>query len=102
VISADGGRTPNKKRGAKLPRLCAENGVTLILLSPNVHGRKTIDKARTILSVWDRIIEIATDPACRGKRFMLEPSDRTNVAVGRITERPVRFRSDEGQGHVPD
>src|SRR4051794_7320785 len=62
VISADGGRKPNKNRGKKLPQLCAECGITLILLSPAVHNRNSFDKTRTILSVWDQIVEIAADP----------------------------------------
>ncbi len=53
VISADGGRQPNRRRGKKLPHLCAEYGITLIVLSPAVHQRKALDKARTILSAWD-------------------------------------------------
>lgn len=87
VISADGGRTPNKRRGKKLPRLCIEYGVTLVILSPKVHARKSFDKVRTILSVWDRLIEIATDEACLGRRYMLEPSDPENPEVGRLTKR---------------
>ena len=89
VISADGGRGPNKKRGAKLPRLCAENGVTLILLSPKVHERKVLDKTRTIISVWDRIVEIASDPACRGRRFMVESLGQQNLVLQRRASRTV-------------
>ena len=83
VISADRGHS----RGKKLPRLCAEYGVTLVILSPRVHARKSSDKVRTILSVWDRLIEIATDEACLGHRYMLEPSDPENPEVGRLTKR---------------
>lgn len=90
VISADGGRTPNKGRGRKLPQLCMEYGITLILLSPVVHNRKSFDKARTILSVWDRILEIAADRAHRGKRFMIEPRNPTNPGVGRMIEKSAR------------
>jgi len=90
VISADGGRTPNKNRGKKLPRLCAEYGVTLILLSPTVHNRKSFDKTRTIISVWDQIVEIAADPSKRGNRYMLEPLNQDNPGVGRLVERPIR------------
>jgi hypothetical protein len=88
VISADGGRTPNKNRGQKLPCLCVEYKVTLVILSPKVHGRKSFDKVRTIVSVWDRLLEIATDEACLGRRYMLEPSDPENVGIGRLSERP--------------
>ena len=87
VISADGGRTPNRGRGGKLPQLCADFGVTLIILSPRVHNRTAFDKTRTILSVWNRIVEVATDESCRGRRYMLEPTDPNNFGVGRVTER---------------
>lgn len=87
VISADGARTPNRNRGKKLPRLCVEYGVTLVLLSPKVHGRKSFDKVRTIISVWDRLVEIAADESCRGRRYMLEPLGIENLGVGRLTER---------------
>lgn len=93
VISADGGRTPNKKRGKKLPQLCIEYGITLIILSPAVHNRKSFDKARTIISVWDQIL-IATDPSKRGKRYMLEPLSQkyqNNLAVGQLVEKPLRL-----------
>jgi hypothetical protein len=106
VISADGGRTPNKRRGKKLPRLCAENGITLILLSPAVHNRKAFDKTRTILSVWDQIVEIAVDPSLRGKRYMLEPLNPGNPGVGRLVERPLRSqpivpRTSDDAGEAP-
>jgi hypothetical protein len=95
IISADGGRKPNKGRGKKLPDLCAEYGITLILLSPSVHNRRAFDKMRTIVSVWDQIIAIAGDPLQRGKRFMLEPLNQENIGVGRITERLIHPRSPE-------
>ena len=87
VISADGGRKPNKRRGKKLPRLCEEYGVTLIILSPVVHNRKVFDKTRTILSVWDQIVEIAADLSRVGSRYMLEPLNQENHGVGRLVER---------------
>jgi PIN like domain len=90
VISADGARKPNKNRGRKLPQLCAEYGLTLIVLSPVVHNRKVFDKARTILSVWTQIVEIAADVPGIGKRYMLEPLNRENAGVGRLYERIVR------------
>ncbi len=91
VISADGARKPNKGRGKKLPDLCAEFGVTLIVLSPRVQGRKLIDKTRTIASVWDRIVEIASDPIERGRRYMLEPLiGDDDIGLGRIVARPDR------------
>jgi hypothetical protein len=97
VISADGGRRPNKNRGKKLPLLCAECGITLILLSPAVHNRKSFDKIRTIISVWDQILAIAADPSPRGKRYMLEPLNQDNPGVGRLVEKPVRRSSPESE-----
>ena len=87
VISADGGRRPNKGRGKKLPRLCVEYGLTLIVLSPAVHNRKVFDKARTVLSVWDQILDIAADSSRVGKRYMLEPVNQGNPGIGRLVER---------------
>jgi hypothetical protein len=95
VISADAGRKPNKGRGRKLPLLCAECGITLILLSPVVHSRKSFDKLRTIISVWDQILEIAGDSSLCGKRYMIEPLNLGNPAVGRVVERLVRRSSSE-------
>ncbi len=94
VISADGGRRPNKGRGKKLPQLCVDHGITLILLSPTVHNRKAFDKTRTILSVWDQIVAIAADPSRRGHRYMLEPSSAENAGVGRLVEKSLRPRPD--------
>ena len=90
VVSADGGRSPNKRRGKKLPHLCAEYGITLIILSPAVHNRKAIDKARTILSVWDQIVKIAADPSLKGARYALEPLNPENLGIGRLIEKAPR------------
>jgi hypothetical protein len=70
--------------------LCAEYGITLIILSPSVHARKSIDKARTILSVWDEIVEIAADPSRIGRRYALEPLNPENLGIGRLVEKVVR------------
>ena len=90
IVSADGARKPNKNRGKKLPRLCAEFGITLIVLSPAVHGRKSFDKARTILSVWDQIVKIAADPSLTGNRYALEPLNQEDLAIGRLVAKMVR------------
>ena len=89
IVSADGGKSPNKGRGKKLPHLCAEYGLTLIVLSPSVHMRKAVDKIRTISSVWDEIVTIAADPALKGKRYNLEPLNPENLGIGRLVERRV-------------
>jgi hypothetical protein len=57
VITSDGGRTPNKKRGEKPPRLRARCAVTHVLISPHVHGRPSFEKLLTILSVWYPLLE---------------------------------------------
>ena len=89
VITADGGRTPNRNRGEKLPRLFARLGVTHVLLSPAVHGRTSFEKILTILSVWYPLLEIAADPSQRGKRFFLEPLPSLERGRGRLKERPI-------------
>jgi hypothetical protein len=44
VITADGGRTPNRRRGEKLPRLCASHSISHVVLSPVVHGCTSFEK----------------------------------------------------------
>ena len=90
IISADGGRQPNKNRGRKMTQLCVELGITPIVLSPSVHPRKVQYKAKTLLSVWDQVVAIGADPLARGNRYMIDPSDAENPEVGRITQRYVR------------
>ena len=87
VITTDGGRSPNKRRGEKLPRLCARHGVTHIILSPAVHHRTSFEKLLTILSVWYHLLRIASDPAERGKRYLLEPAQSLERGHGRLSER---------------
>lgn len=89
VITTDGGRTPNKRRGEKLPRLCACHAITHVLLSPSVHGRTSFEKLLTILSVWYPLLEIASDPSRRGKRFVLEPLPTMVRGIGRLIERSI-------------
>lgn len=91
IISADGAKRPNRRRGKKLPHLCAEFGLTLIVLSPSVHQRKVDDKIRTIASVWDEIVSIAADSALKGKRYNLEPLNPDNLGIGRLVERKVHL-----------
>jgi len=89
VIKADGGRTPNRKRGEKLPHLCARFGVTHVLLSPSVHNRTTLEKLLTIFSVWYPLLEIADDPGRRGRRYVLEPLPSSARGHGRLIEKEI-------------
>lgn len=66
VITADLGRCG----GLKLPRICAAEKVTHVLLSGSLHQRKQFEKARAILVVWPELIDAATEP--KGTRFKLQ------------------------------
>jgi hypothetical protein len=55
--------------GAKLPIVCAEHGVTHILLSKSMHGMKQFYKAAAVLHMWDAITEVHT--ASPGSRFFI-------------------------------
>ena len=88
VVTADGGRTPNKKRGEKLPQLCAQHSLTHILLSSYVHHRVTFEKLLIIMSVWYQLIEIASDETQTGNRYLLEPQLPVR-GRGKLTERPI-------------
>jgi hypothetical protein len=89
VITSDGGRKPNKKRGEKLPRLCARYAVTHILISPYIHNLTSFEKLLSILSVWYPVLEIASDPARLGTRHLLEPVPSRARGQGRLIERPI-------------
>lgn len=98
VITADGGRTPNKNRGQKLTHLCNFYEVTHIVLSPAVHGRVSFEKLLTILSVWYELLAIAADPARRGSRYSLEPVPSLQRGQGRLV---LRRRSDSEAPPAP-
>ena len=67
VFSADRAR---RCGGAKLPDLCAELGVTHILLTGNIHQLPQLEKMKHILFLWDDIV--ATSSAPKGTRFKLQ------------------------------
>lgn len=81
IVSADGARRPNAGRGRKLPTLCGELGITLVTLSPTIHARGSFDRMRTILSVWDELIFVASDPSKLGRRYMLEPYGQNKLGL---------------------
>lgn len=89
IITSDGGRTPNKNRGEKLPRLCARHAVTHVLLSPAVHQRPSFEKLLTILSVWYRLLSISVDPESKGHRFVVEPAGPDERGRGKIVQRKI-------------
>jgi hypothetical protein len=89
VITIDGGRQPNKQRGEKLPRLCARFNLTHVILSPAVHQRTAFEKLLTLLSVWYELIDIADDPAMKGRRYALEPLNSGERGRGRLIPREI-------------
>ncbi len=78
VITADRG----KKGGAteKLPRICAQHGVTHVILSSAVHHQKTMSKIISIMSVWADLIELTTSSA-RGSRFSIRLKSQNGPVV---------------------
>ncbi|WP_435007589.1 hypothetical protein P12x_004854 [Tundrisphaera lichenicola] len=89
LITTDGGRTPNKKRGEKLPRLCARYAITHILLSSAVHSRTAFEKLLTVLSVWYALVDIADKPTFKGNRYALEPLHSGERGKGRLIPRDI-------------
>jgi hypothetical protein len=71
VVSADRGKKGGKKKGEKLPRLCAVHHVTHILLSGGMMQQKQFDKMLAVLSVWYDLLRAAKGE--RGACYMLEP-----------------------------
>jgi hypothetical protein len=111
VITTDGGRTPNKLRGEKLPQLCTRHSITHVIISPYVHNRTSFEKLLTILSVWYELLDLAADPTKRGLRYSLEPVTKMTRGQGRLIARPVAPRpqtkpsdiitTEEGAGTEP-
>jgi hypothetical protein len=56
--------------GAKLPIICAENGITHILMSASIHDKKQFYKAAIILQLWDDIVKVRDAPP--GSRFKMQ------------------------------
>jgi len=68
VLTGDrgkGGRT----KGAKLPFLCEQHGVTHIMLGPSAHHLPSDKKIVAIASVWDEIVKLPDAP--RGSAYLL-------------------------------
>lgn len=66
VISFDRGR---RYGGPKLPQICAEYGVTHVLVSGKLNQRKQADKIRAIMEVWTDLAALADAPP--GSRYLL-------------------------------
>lgn len=79
ILAGDRGKKSGK--GKKLPDLCAQYGVTHVLLGPVVHDRPLFPKLLTILSVWHEVIDAANGP--RGLRFQIEPNGMKPSHCGR-------------------
>lgn len=83
VITTDRGR-----RGAeRLPRICAEERVTHVLVSGTIHSFKQFQKATIFFKVWDRLEEAAKAGA--GRRYLIRLSgDRHRTPIW--TEKPIK------------
>ena len=67
VITGDRGRS---NKGARLPRVCREQGVRHVLLAKAIHQAPQFRKVRAILAVWDEICALPEAPA--GTRSVLQ------------------------------
>jgi hypothetical protein len=88
VISADRAK---RSGGPKLPYLCAQFGITHILLSGRIHKQPQFEKAVSVASVWNEIVAASSAP--KGSRYILRLSSGANP-------RPVLVRAvmgDEGK-----
>src|SRR5262245_11340539 len=86
VITSDCGKqSPHKDR---LPRLCAEQQVTHLLLSHTIHRRPMAEKQKILLQMWDEIAKLGSYPA--GSRFQLRyvsvkgTAHQTRLAIDHI------------------
>ena len=68
VITSDGGKKSN--RGGKLPRLCEENGITHVVMSPSLHSKRADEKVAALVMVWDRLMTLGNEVP--GTRFKLQ------------------------------
>ena len=66
VITGDRGKGP----APRLPAVCAQCGVTHVLLAPSVHQMSSEKKLRAIVYVWDELVEIS-ERGEPGRRFKL-------------------------------
>lgn len=87
IVSGDTG-----KGGApRLPDLCLAYNRTHILLTSTVHGLKQFEKARAILGLWPKIMDIESAKA--GSRFQIEGSANSDhlklvqKSIGRASKR---------------
>jgi hypothetical protein len=84
VITADRAK---RSGGPKLPFLCAQLGITHVLLSGRIHKQPQFEKAVCVASVWDEIVAATAAP--KGSRFILRLS-------GGVNPRPVLVRATAG------
>jgi hypothetical protein len=66
VISADRAR---RRGGPKLPKICAEVGITHALLSSSLHQMKQFEKIRAVLSLWPELLNLTA--AAPGSRYSI-------------------------------
>ena len=70
IITADRAR---KYGGGKLPLICKEKSISVILLSSSMHNQNQFYKVRAIIYLWDKFLEIDSKP--RGTQFLLKYSN---------------------------
>ena len=68
LVTSDGGKGGNsREKGRKLPRVCWEQRMTHVILSPNIHQLPAIRKAEAIYAVFGDLLLTPEYP--RGSRF---------------------------------
>jgi hypothetical protein len=73
VVSADRAK---RAGGPKLPLLCEQYSVPLVLLSGRLHTSSSFDKLRAVLAVWPALCAIADGPrSCRHSLRCLDSGD---------------------------
>lgn len=72
VITTDRGK--GSARGGKLPRLCLENKITHVLLSPALHRKKGAEKVGALVLLWGQIEGLSAEVP--GTRFVIRYRDK--------------------------
>lgn len=83
IVTGDRGKRQKSGRGAKLPIVCAEYGVTHVVLSTAVNSFNTQRKFQAIVDHWEELIELRN--ATPGSTFQIQlvSSDRTQLKLKR-------------------
>lgn len=101
VISADRGRKGSKK-GAPLPIICKENGITHVLISGKLHKRQQFEKACAIIEAREKLFSLGDEP--KGSCWLLQmgswgpakPKRKEGIMRGRPTKHDGGGTTEEG------